>query len=72
MEIYEKYLTEGIDKKTLAKASKLGAGAFKKGMKSIPAQDKELMKLLKGLPVGGGGASIMDAWSKAWHKENLK
>ena len=65
---FREYLGEG----KIEKAKQLGAKAFKKGMKSVPAHDKDLMKLLKGLPVGGGASEIMAAWSKAWHGENLK
>ena len=67
---FEEYLTENVNDK-IKKASKLGTKAFKDGKKAVPAHDKELMKLMKGLKVGEG-TGIMDAWIKAWHKENLK
>jgi len=68
---FEQYLTENINDK-IKKAGKLGTEAFEKGKKSVPAHDKDLMKLIKGLKVGEGATEIMGAWSKAWHKENLK
>lgn len=58
--------------KKIDKAAELGAKAFKDGKKSIPALDPKLQPLLKGLPVGKGAIEIIDAWTKAWHKENLK
>jgi len=68
---FEQYLIENINDK-IKKASKLGIKAFKKGKKSVPAYDKELMKLIKELNVGEGTTEIMGTWSKAWHRENLK
>lgn len=73
MDLIEKYLGEKkyLGEGKIEKAKELGAKAFKKGLNAVPSQDKDLMKLLKGLPVGGGAADIMDAWSKAWHEANL-
>ena len=68
---FKEYITENINDK-ITKADELGMKAFKKGKKSVPAHDKELMKLIKGLKVGEGATEIMGAWTKAWHKENLK
>jgi hypothetical protein len=75
MYLIDKYLGEAKGKNDLMdrikKAKKLGTVAFKKGKKAIPVQDRDLMNLLKGLPVGGGGDKIIDAWSASWHKANL-
>ncbi len=57
--------------KKVTQAKELGRQAFESGKKLIPAQDPKLMALLEGLPVGGGGVQIMEAWSKEWMKHNL-
>jgi len=67
--------------KVLAKAStpqekqadKLGREAFHAGKKRIPAQDLNLMKLIKSLngPIGSS-LPLLDAWLAGWDEENLK
>lgn len=55
-------------------ARKLGREARKRGgAKCIAALDKDLRPLL-GLPVGGGGLEIIDAWINGWtleHRERV-
>ena len=48
--------------------------AFNNGIKSAPCLDKGMMNLLAGLKlkIGEGGAELMAAWSKGWHKANLQ
>lgn len=55
----------------IAKAKELGAKAFWDGKRCVPAHDPELMKLLEGLPVGGGSSEIIQAWLDGWHRENI-
>ncbi len=45
-------------------ANELGHEAFGNGLHA-PAQDKELMDMLR-IPVGGRGIKLMDAWKKGW------
>jgi hypothetical protein len=57
-------------KETAAEA--LGKAAFARGADATPAHDKELMKLLKGMPVSGGGVDIISAWARGWHTANAE
>jgi hypothetical protein len=54
-------------------AYKLGTSAFKQGLMAIPAQDVELMPLIK---KNNGQTkvvlAILNAWSKGWHTANLQ
>jgi hypothetical protein len=52
------------------KASELGKAAFKAGKKAVPAQDPELVKLLKGLTAGEGFGDVTKAWAKAFNEAN--
>ncbi len=62
----------GSLEKKVTQAKELGRLAFESGKTATPAHDPKLMELLEGLPVGGGGAQIMEAWSKEWHKLNTQ
>ena len=63
-----------MDKELIKTAFHLGQAAFTNGIKSAPFRDKEMMNLLAGLKlkIGEGGADLMAAWSKGWHKANLQ
>ena len=50
-------------------ARELGRQAFHDGKMCIP--DSNVLKLLEGLPVGGGGAAILQSWLDGWTEENL-
>jgi hypothetical protein len=54
----------------IEQASKLGAAAFARGVKSAPCLDAELLKLIPGQGPDKTIA-ILAAWSKAWHAANL-
>ncbi|GAG25473.1 unnamed protein product, partial [marine sediment metagenome] len=56
----------------IQRAAELGTTAFGEGAERTPAKNAELMELMEGLEVGEGGSKIMDAWTQAWDKENLK
>jgi hypothetical protein len=56
--------------KRIAAARKLGREARKRGAKCIAALDKDLRPLVAGLPVGGGGLEIIDAWINGWTLEH--
>lgn len=45
----------------------LGQKAFKNGLHA-PAQDKKLLDMLVGSPIGGWGMELMDAWTKGWEE----
>lgn len=48
-----------------------GKLAFEKGMKCIPAMDKEFLDIyIKGL-VGGKGKRFIKQWIKGWTEANL-
>jgi len=54
------------------KVKALGANAFKKGIKRVPALDKDLMNMLKDVQVGDKKTMpIMNAWVQGWDEENL-
>lgn len=56
----------------LVKAGRLGRAANINGFKSVPAQDPELMKIIGECDGRGITISLLDAWSNAWHYENLR
>ena len=65
--------TAKVDSKVLEKARELGQKAFHKGIKSVPALDKDLLELIRvESKEMGQSIPIMKAWAAAWHKENLK
>ena len=53
------------------KAYALGAQAFKDGKKCVPAQDKNVMELLKTPDGDRFTVDILNAWLDGWNKENL-
>jgi len=53
------------------RAYKLGERAYKMGKSSVPAQDSELMELMRGKKLGEG-TPILEQWIKAWHDANLR
>lgn len=53
------------------KAAELGKQAFHAGKMGIPALDKDLMNLFKDLKPGEA-LSMLKAWAKDWHAENLR
>lgn len=54
-------------------AKEYGKQAFLKGIKCIPAHDKEFLEnCIKGLPVGHGAIKLMKEWTAGWTQENLK
>jgi hypothetical protein len=56
----------------IQKAKELGAIAFAKGIKRVPALDKALMNMLEGFQVGDSRTlPIMNAWTQGWDKANL-
>lgn len=63
-----RYLNENIG---AAQAEKIGRAAFAAGKKRVPMHDADIMKHLKGLPIGGGSSAILGAWLKGWDKANL-
>lgn len=50
----------------------LGREAFERGANSAPALDPNVKPLLAGLPVGGGGLEILEAWTLNWHTLNAR
>jgi len=63
-------------------AADFGRAAFLADDKCTPALDARLMEMLSGREVGcmtpcstpegeASSVEIMDAWSRAWHRENL-
>jgi hypothetical protein len=58
-------------KPNINKATELGALAFKNGLKSVPAFDPELMKMIAGRQIGDKRTvPEMKAWQSGWHKAN--
>ena len=57
--------------KTQVRATELGRQAFHDGRMCAPALDPNVMAMLEGLPVGGGGAAILQSWLDGWTEENL-
>lgn len=54
-------------------ARELGVKAFGKGIKRVPALDKDLMNMLEGVQVGDElTIPIMKAWVNGWDEANLK
>lgn len=53
-------------------AASLGKKAFHDGKKCVPIYDHELVKLVDTTKMLGGNTHLFEAWSAAWHKENLK
>lgn len=47
----------------------VGVKAHKAGKRAIPAQDKNVMDLMRKNP--GNAIRLMDAWTQGWHKSNL-
>ena len=64
----------GPQAELIAQAAKLGAEAFRAGVKRVPATHQALMDLLKihgaGQPVGWS-IPMLDAWLNAWDSANL-
>lgn len=58
-------------KEKVSKATELGTAAFGKKVR-VPANDKELMKLLQGTPMGEDTQAIMKAWLGAWDKADIE
>ena len=52
-------------------AYELGTKAFHEGRSSVPAQNKEILELIKGKEIGEG-TPILKAYSKGWHQANLR
>lgn len=50
-------------------AQVFGQQAFVNGKAAVPAQDKNVMDLLKGNKVGEG-APVLKAWLTGWHEAN--
>lgn len=48
-------------------ANELGQKAFGNGL-HVPAQDKEMMDMFTGIPVGGCGMQLMASWKNGWNK----
>jgi hypothetical protein len=53
-------------------AKALGRSAFHAGEHSAPALNPDIMAAIAGLPVGGGAANIMRAFSAGWMEANLQ
>lgn len=66
--LYEQIRALVIHERT-QKAAELGKEAFDKGLKAVPALDKNLAPLLKGLQVCEG-LPILKAWNKGFHAAN--
>ena len=60
--------------KNIEDAEKLGESAFLKGLKRVPALDKNILDLIKKVTDTQIGVSIpyLKAWAKGWDKANLK
>ena len=64
---------QAVERATAAeiqRAAELGAKAFERGAKCVPALDAEIMDLIRGKKVGAG-LPIWDAWTRAWTMANL-
>jgi len=51
-------------------AREFGKRAYHEGKMAVPALDPLFCELLKGLAVGEA-IKILDAWTRAWHSENM-
>lgn len=51
--------------------AKLGRQAHADGRLSVPMADPAVAAAIEHLPVGGGAAEIMRAWTDGWHAANL-
>lgn len=52
-------------------AYELGTRAFHEGKSSVPAQNKEVLEMIRGKEIGEG-TPILKAYSKGWHQANLR
>lgn len=55
----------------IKQAYDLGVKAFRAGQRAIPAQDRDLLDMLKGEQIGEG-VPLLKSWLKGWTTENLK
>jgi hypothetical protein len=55
----------------LAHFETLGRQAFEAGAPNFPTLNAEVYAAIVDLPVGGGAAPIMGAFSQGWHAANL-
>jgi len=49
----------------------LGKAAFLSGKKRIPARDKTLMGMIKGMKPGAGAKALLSVWLRGWDQANL-
>lgn len=65
-----KSIKQNLNINEINQAMMIGQQAFNSGLKCVPCLDKNLMELMKSS--NSKAIVLMDAWLKAWHKENLK
>ena len=63
-------INQNLNTNEIDMAMMIGQKAFNSGLKCIPCHDENLMELMKSSKLKA--ILLIDAWLKAWHKENLR
>ena len=66
----DEYIDSKLNFEDIQTAKEMGAKSFYDGKMSIPIKDKVFVEWLKSKENFLGG--LYKAWSKGWHRENLK